>query len=74
MAVATSFATPNFSGMLFRKGRVNTPFSTMIGARPLVTNHVEFTCGQYYNTEPKDQVFASLKKNIKISKETVASL
>jgi len=55
MAVATSFATPNFSGMLFRKGRVNTPFSTMIGARPLVTNHVEFTCGQYYNTEQGEQ-------------------
>ena len=26
---------------------------------------------QYYNTEPKDQVFASLKKNIKISKENI---
>ncbi len=26
---------------------------------------------QYYNTEPKDQVFADLKKNIKISKEKI---
>ncbi len=26
---------------------------------------------QYYNTEPKEQVFANLKKNIKISKENV---
>ena len=26
---------------------------------------------QYYNTEPKDQVFANLKKNIKITKETI---
>ncbi len=26
---------------------------------------------QYYNTEPKDQVFADLKKNIKISKENI---
>ena len=26
---------------------------------------------QYYNTEPKDKVFADLKKNIKISKETI---
>ena len=26
---------------------------------------------QYYNTEPKDQVFANLKKNIKISKENI---
>ena len=55
MAVATSFATPNFSGMLFNKGNNKTPFSTMIGARPLVTNHVEFTCGQYYNTEAGEQ-------------------
>lgn len=27
----------------------------MIGARPLVTNHVEFTCGQEYNTETGEQ-------------------
>ncbi|MBR4985022.1 MAG: BREX-1 system adenine-specific DNA-methyltransferase PglX, partial [Proteobacteria bacterium] len=26
---------------------------------------------QYYNTEPKDEVFANLKKNIKISKEKI---
>ena len=26
---------------------------------------------QYYNTEPKDKVFADLKKNIKITKETI---
>ena len=26
---------------------------------------------QYYNTEPKDKVFADLKKNIKISKESI---
>ncbi len=26
---------------------------------------------QYYNTEPKDQVFANLKKNIKISKKNI---
>ena len=26
---------------------------------------------QYYNTEPKDQVFADLKKNIKITKENI---
>lgn len=34
---ATSFAVPNFSGMLFAKGQTATPFSTMIGARPLVS-------------------------------------
>lgn len=27
---------------------------------------------QYYNTEPKDKVFANLKKNVKISKENIA--
>lgn len=27
---ATSFAVPNFSGMLFAKGQTATPFSTMI--------------------------------------------
>ena len=48
MATATSFATPNFSGMLFRKGIEKTPFSTIIGSRPITTNHVAFTCGQYY--------------------------
>ena len=28
---------------------------------------------QYYNTEPKDKVFADLKKNIKISKDNIAA-
>jgi hypothetical protein len=55
MATATSFATPNFSGLLFAKGQAATPFSTMIGARPLTTNHVEFTTGQFYNTEKGEQ-------------------
>ena len=52
---ATSFALPNFSGVLFAKGKQATPFSTMIGARPLATNHVEFTCGQEFNTEEGSQ-------------------
>lgn len=55
MAVATSFSVPNFSGLLFRKGQANTPFSTMIGAKPLTTNHVEFVTGQFYNTESGEQ-------------------
>lgn len=49
MAVATSFATPNYSGLLFAKGRVDTPFSTMIGAKRRFTNHVEFATGVEYN-------------------------
>lgn len=28
---------------------------------------------QYYNSEPKDQVFADMKKNIKVSKENIAA-
>ena len=54
-APATSFAVPNFSGMLFAKGNMRTPFSTIIGARPLVTDHVEFACGQYYNVATGSQ-------------------
>ena len=50
MATAMSFGTPNFSGLLFRKGIEKTPFSTMIGANPGVTNHVAFVTGQYYNS------------------------
>ena len=55
MAVATSFTVPNFSGMLFQKGKSATPFSTMIGSRPLYTNHVEFVTGQYYDVETGEQ-------------------
>lgn len=50
MATAMSFGTPNFSGMLFRKGVEATPFSTLIGANRGYTNHVEFVMGQYYNS------------------------
>lgn len=46
--IATSFATPNYSGLLFAKGRVDTPFSTMIGAKRRTTNHVEFATGVEY--------------------------
>lgn len=49
MAFATSFATPNYSGLLFAKGRTETPFSTMIGAKRKTTNHVEFSVGVEYN-------------------------
>lgn len=48
--VAMSFAAPNYSGMLFNKGNTKTPLSSMIGAKPKFTNHVEFTTGQYYTT------------------------
>lgn len=48
MAVATSFATPNYSGLLFNKGNVRCPFSSMIGSRAKNTDHVEFVTGQEY--------------------------
>ena len=47
--IATSFATPNYSGLLFAKGRIETPFSTMIGAKRKITNHTEFSIGVEYN-------------------------
>ena len=52
---AMSFNVPNYSGMLFNKGNTRTPFSTMIGARRLYTNHVEFACGQSYTTATGSQ-------------------
>lgn len=40
--------TPNFAGVLFRKGRVDTPFSTLIGGSRLYTRSNEFVVGQTY--------------------------
>lgn len=47
---ATSFRTLNYSGMLFNKGNVRTPLSSLIGGRRKTTDHVKFTCGQEYTT------------------------
>ena len=52
---AMSFAVPNFSGLLFRKGKADTPFSTIIGSRPKYTNAVEFSCGQAFDVEAGTQ-------------------
>lgn len=49
-APALSFSCPNYSGLLFNKGNTRTPFSTLIGGRPLQTNSVEFVCGQEYTS------------------------
>ncbi len=46
----TSFGVLNYSGMLFNKGNTKTPFSTLIGGRRKITNHVEFTTGLEYST------------------------
>jgi len=43
-----SFNLLNYSGLLFNKGNVRTPLSSIIGSRAKVTDHVEFTVGQQY--------------------------
>ena len=45
---ATSFGVLNYSGMLFNKGNVRTPLTSIIGSRVKTTNHVEFPTGQEY--------------------------
>ena len=45
---ATSFGVLNYSGMLFNKGNVRTPLTSIIGGRVKTTNHVEFPTGQEY--------------------------
>lgn len=54
-ATVTRIEFPNFSGMLFRKGQARTPFSTLIGAMPLITNHAEFATGVFYNAATGSQ-------------------
>lgn len=47
---ATSFGVLNYSGMLFNKGNVQTPFSSLIGGAAKTTNHVEFVTGQEFTS------------------------
>lgn len=49
-AIATSFGVLNYSGMLFNKGNVRTPLSSIIGSKAKTTNHVEFVTGQEYTS------------------------
>ena len=69
--VAMSFNTPNFSGMLFRKGAEATPFSTIIGANPAITNHVEFVTGQYYEAVQGEQPDISEEESLTAPDATV---
>ena len=57
---------------LLREGSVIEQMVTMIPEEDW-TDQVQIIgwLYQYYNTEPKDKVFADLKKNIKISKENI---
>ena len=48
--IATSFGVLNYSGMLFNKGNVRTPLSSIIGSKAKTTNHVEFVTGQEYTS------------------------
>lgn len=48
--IATSFGVLNYSGMLFNKGNVRTPLSSIIGSKAKTTNHVEFITGQEYTS------------------------
>ena len=61
-----------FPDNLLREGSVVEQMITMIPQEDW-TDQVQIIgwLYQYYNTEPKDQVFANLKKNIKISKENI---
>jgi len=45
---ATSLGVLNYSGLLFNKGNVRTPLSSIIGAKLATTNHCEFVTGQEY--------------------------
>jgi hypothetical protein len=47
----TSHNLLNYAGMLFNKGNVRTPFSTMIGGRQKITNSAEFLTSLSYTTE-----------------------
>jgi len=46
-----SFACPNYSGLLYNKANVNTPFLNMISGNVKYTNSVEFVTGQFYTSE-----------------------
>ena len=61
-----------FPDNLLREGSVIEQMTAMIPQEDW-TDQVQIIgwLYQYYNTEPKDKVFANLKKNIKISKENI---
>ena len=44
-----SFLVPNYSGVLFAKGKEDAPLTSAIGGRRKVTDHVQFTTGQEYD-------------------------
>ena len=74
LLVALSFNDPN--GVVYRLvHEVKDPWFDIHavdeGGKPMGQVQIIGWMYQYYNTEPKDKVFADLKKNIKISKQNI---
>lgn len=74
LLVALSFNDPN--GVVYRLvHEVKDPWFDIHAVdedgKPMGQVQIIGWMYQYYNTEPKDQVFADLKKNIKISKQNI---
>lgn len=68
---ATSFETPNYSGLLFNKGNTKTPFSSMIGGKTKYTNNVEFAVGQEYTTDGGTQPAISENNSLTAPEATI---
>lgn len=62
--IITSFGVLNYSGMLFNKGNVRAPFSTLIANKAKSTNAVEFTTGLEYTTVGGEQPDISEKASL----------
>lgn len=71
--LATSFSTLNYSGMLFNKGNIRTPLSSMIGVRAKTTNSVEFVTGQEYTSGGGEQPDISESKSLTAPEATVVT-
>ena len=63
-SVAMSFACPNYSGALYTKSNIETPFLNAIGA-PLYTKSVEFVTSQDYALEDPSQPSISEADSVK---------
>lgn len=63
-SIAMSFACPNYSGALYAKSNIETPFLNAIGA-PLYTRSVEFATSQDYALEDPSQPAISEADSVK---------
>lgn len=62
--ITMSFSSPNYSGLLFRKGNEKTPFSTIIGGKAYTTDHTEFSVGVFYDAATGEQPNISEKASL----------